>query len=407
MRISFLVLTPLMAFQPEPARKKQKTTAGPLRVPNSNAEAVAYYTSPNWADFDQRGHPRSAPALGLWDRTEESVNGKPFRLALPAIASYPKTIVYRISSSHGLVIKYHAYCKVVEDPVESTLRESYFMELVHSHFPDMTTRLVYFSAALTPAATSVWKLKFLKCQHGDQAVPIVRYMISERVGETMYGLMVRFNRIPFAEAIAYGIELVGLLERLHSIRVVHGDIHASNVAFRQNKLVLIDFGRGMVGPSPNRVYEDIKPTNENILCHGTYTMWETINSLPMISFRDDVYRAMLMLAAMIHGDQHRDVQSKMCGNPPIAENVMRYYKIKARSNFFDTTMLNAVGQEFDFRIGSVLPRVNDVDAQELIAYCLGEILVHIRGLKYAQVPNYKFIRRTFEAVQDILAKNTD
>jgi serine/threonine protein kinase len=411
MRFLFLlcVARTVLATDPRVRRKRRisEDSAVPP-IPDSDSDAIDYYTSDAWASVDPFGQTRFVPAVTIWRKYEERVPVSLFgvskiHLQAPAISQTRHTAVYALTISPDWVIKYHAYCEdTVEDRVESTLRESYFMNLVYSRFPDVTTRMLYFSRSFTPSHPSRVKLntRRLLCDTGD--APSVRYMISERVGKTILERVDKEDVIPFTEAIGYAIQIFSLLEKIHSIRVVHGDIHSGNIAVRGSELVLIDFGRGRIGPDSidALLHEEIEPTHRNSNCHGMYTPWESIKAQSDLSYRDDAFRAALVLAVMIHGDEHREVQGAICGTKPTEDQFLEYHRLKASLNFFDLSV-TVGGEVHDFSLARATPGIKPND-RTFIADRLGDLLSYIRSLNYGDLPDYNVIRSSLHAILIVL-----
>ena len=146
----------------------------------------------------------------------------------------------------------------------------------------------------------------------------VRFMVQAKAGETVadYLLAVQ-NKHGCDESPTYlktvidvGIKIVRVLERLHTMGIVHGDIHGGNILLRspvadlaglESKdvdLVLIDFGYASYFPdfigSPAKVAAE-KPSafaNPDMLSHWQLDGYR-------VGRRDDLYRAMEFLARLL------------------------------------------------------------------------------------------------------------
>ena len=127
---------------------------------------------------------------------------------------------------------------------------------------------------------------------------VVRYMIVERVVSCL-GERTRAP-VPPAEAVRIGIEVIQLLQRLHAAGVVHGDLHAGNICRRRaapNPLTLIDFGFASFVAAET---DDFRPGAGNLTwVHRSLTPWQLEGH--RFVRRDDVYKAVYMVARLIGG----------------------------------------------------------------------------------------------------------
>lgn len=398
MRLAFGSLLPIFVLA---GRKRKLAPDSTPIVPLSDTEAREIYTSSSWSDMDEREKRRFRPSKLHWTDPEERVPVYLFSSSNitfgPVIARTSQAAVYRIDSHPDWVIKYHSYCKFLEENVETTLRETYFMNLVYAHFPTVTTKLLYFSNSIVPSTVTSLKRgsSCMVCPTGHP--PVVRYMISERVGESIDTLVAREGAIDFLAAIRIGIELFDLLEKIHSIRVIHGDIHGSNIAFRNDKPVLIDFGRGTIGPDDMDIviHEEVPPTTTDLKCHPTISLWETVRNEPALSYRDDAFRAALVLGLMIHGPQHRLARKDVCG-----DSIRVYHEYLRSLNFFDGSVC-VRSKRYDLTLPKVLPTLHRTE-HIAISDHFADMLRYIRGLAYGEVPDYNRVKAELIAVQQIL-----
>jgi serine/threonine protein kinase len=194
-----------------------------------------------------------------------------------------------------------------------------------------------------------------------------------------------------------GIELFDLLEKIHSIRIIHGDIHGSNIAFRNDKLVLIDFGRGTIGPDDMDIgiHEEVLPTTANLKCHPSVSLWETVRIQPALSYRDDAFRAALVLGLMVHGPQHRLARKNLCGDSSRA-----YHEYLQSRNVLDGSVF-VRSKRYDLLLSKVLPTMDSTE-HKAISEHFAEMLRHIRELAYGEVPDYNRVKAELIAIQRIL-----
>lgn len=359
-------------------------------VPFSASDAVARatYLSEDYSLFeDPLGSVlRMQPAERLWRAYAELVPASVFpenfiQLDQRPIGESEHSKLYGLKSHNSWVIKYHAFCPSEFEPTDSILRESYFLGLVNSRAPHITHKLKYMSGPYYPKIFSSIKLPFkagIGCP-ADGSVPVVRFLITERVGISLWGLVDSFpdEKVDFTLAIELGIEIFALLQELHAINIVHGDVHPGNIAFRgsdrTSELILIDFGRARIGTRyPASFARSPRP-----LCHGYNSPWESIyGSDYPYTFRDDIFRVFLVVAAMIHGSDHKFAQENICEGKN-AGRFLKYLAFKNDVNIFDTDIGTT-----EFRLLPHLPRVWKSHASRI-----SDLL--LRGLNYARELSYE------------------
>jgi serine/threonine protein kinase len=391
--------------------------APPVR-PVSQADAIAEFTSREYADFDRFGQPRFLPSSSTFEEVPPWVfpEGQfvPHRHQL---ASTSVSTVFELESPNTcFVVKYHGFCKNLDEPVDATLRESYFGELINGLSPGLVPRVMYFSAAVPGARMGEASPKLptgmdLKCGHSG-IDRVVRFMVMERVGLDLYDLVDIRGKVGFFDAIRLGIETFQNLEKLHDIDIQHGDIHAGNIAFRDigldlataslavQPLVLIDFGRAKIG------LEDADQTDygDFVYCSGLLSPWESRIHTP--SYRDDVFRVMLVLAVMIHGKNHPNVQEMICGPNREPDRVAQYMRLKLEVIFFDWEVILPVGKtntiKYTFSLSEVLATggVSKPSSVDSIRGILGTLLNDIRAMSFDARANFIGI---IHQLQQILA----
>jgi hypothetical protein len=69
---------------------------------------------------------------------------------------------------------------------------------------------------------------FVKCALSGASV---RFMVTEKRGSSVASLMKTYGRLPLVHAAAIGVLIIQKLEKLHSLGIVHGDIHPGNLIF--------------------------------------------------------------------------------------------------------------------------------------------------------------------------------
>lgn len=164
-------------------------------------------------------------------------------------------------------------------------------------------------------ALQEWIGNYMRCETGSE----FRYQVMERVGTDLAVFTSnRLGRIGGPQYIADSIFLVsktlGLVQKLHALGWVHGDIHAMNIAFKSPKfsnqqdiqaadLVLLDLekSREISDSTPNPVTND--------LALHLLSPWQ-LQGLPL-SPRDDVIRVMYTLAGILDPDSVFDLFTRV------------------------------------------------------------------------------------------------
>jgi len=159
--------------------------------------------------------------------------------------------------------------------------------------------------------------------------PPVRYMIMQKMGSSVHELISKEGSLGIPESFRLGISLVQTLEKLHDLGYIHGDIHQGNVLLPEGSdisqgVVLIDF----------EFAEKLDTADEAArtppkYAHPMHTPWALAGSPP--SFRDDLYRAMEVVAHAIAGPGLYRTMVDSAGSLSRAE----FHAIKSSFSIFD------------------------------------------------------------------------
>ena len=139
----------------------------------------------------------------------------------------------------------------------------------------------------------------------------LRYLVMELLGSSVWTLL-KFNgnRLPMKTICSMGIQSIEILETLHSVGIVHGDIHLENMLFTMSKpdesgfifsdrIVMGDYGKSSLfldSVSNSHIDDTLLPMKEgrNMLFLSPYEL-----ALGSPSRREDIYRLMETLARMV------------------------------------------------------------------------------------------------------------
>jgi hypothetical protein len=311
--------------------------------------------------FDQFGGNRSKPDPRSFRNGFEHVSPRlsfernAVHFGLAPIGTSFTSHVFVIKSSPEWVIKYSTYCRSEQaelDPIDPILVESWFLEQLNVLEPGLAPKFLYYSAGIQTSIAGDVTACYPQTS-SDDALPIfsslskyptVRYLITERMGKSLwyYWRTIRSGDLDLFTAIRLGGQLLELLERLHSHNMIHGDIHMGNVMIKDSRLVLIDFGRSkLIDPEEMEMRSSQKNFNDQFWFHPILSMWETQWYRP--SFRDDVFRAVQIIASLIFGPRYWDCLDWMAESR--ADVILReFLDFKFHGNVFSTEFLCPGGQ---------------------------------------------------------------
>lgn len=232
----------------------------------------------------------SAPYL-LYD--SELLPG-PVRIELdrdPPIALNVDVTVYGIRGQNW-VIKYQSNCRSLNQSMMDLERD--FMFLGKVEFLKVSPAPVFLSPPVKLPAFRTPKTRFTMIDHEYETCAAdvrsyVRYMVMERAGATVWHYMTDMAltaiRDRFRLAIKMAMNVIENLEKIHSIGVVHGDIHPGNlVRLQDDRFGLIDFGRAFFEA-------DMSHAKASFSTHCYLSHWNLQGH--RFGFRDDVYKTLL------------------------------------------------------------------------------------------------------------------
>jgi serine/threonine protein kinase len=195
------------------------------------------------------------------------------------------------------------------------------------------------------------------------------------------------------------------------IDVIHGDIHPGNVAIDQvGRMVLIDFGEAKFGHIRNR---DFVTKQAKLVCDEWNSVWESRNQVS--SYRD-VYRAVLIIATLIHGASLLESIAETCYMyiDVDGDETSYYMQIKQELNFFDIVIDYNGGDEMDsdseienptFKLVDTdnLPR--DPDTVAHVRELISELLALVRyPRERMDLHDYTGILMTLEHIYEYLMR---
>ncbi len=243
-------------------------------------------------------------------------------LPLKHLAASSATHVFSLVESPNLVLVYRQFC-VEGELVDTAVRDFWFLRYIEPLQIAPKVHLV--SEALDgellvdnwgiPAAELIGKLKLNSC---GLSLSSVRYILMDRVlGSSVNELLlIDLNfKLPLAIAAQWGVLLVSALQKLHERNVIHGDIHWGNVVVSEDKssIKLIDFEHAKLYDKVS-IDADSKPSCGMlpVQISPLFTLWES--QLCSYSFRDDIFRVLLVVAVSMHGARFAIYFRDLCKN---------------------------------------------------------------------------------------------
>ena len=368
--------------------------------------------SPYMAYYLQRLHPTiRALAMHQWVADREAALSVPMlhedyenifqqgqgtvRLTLGTrIAKGTYSMVFEVGNNETMVFKYQVNCDRL-GRIHSLARDYWFLrELSQSGVVPMS----YFLSppVRLPANDTLVKTSFnmdpdvrRMCVADRRSE--VRYMVMGKARLTMSTLMVSWHAkgrgIPFKWAIIIGQGMVQALRVVHSRGIIHGDIHSGNVVLLdigQDNVGFIDFGLSLFSAEWARKQEKVNEELENPFC--VYSMYENLGFRR--SFRDDLYRAVLLMAMLMNDATYYGHCMDLEQEP------LEMLKFKRDSFLFS----NPVGPD----VVSAIPGMDREDSFDIRQH-LAKVLRIVRNLRQIdELPPYDSVLKELNAIHSLL-----
>ena len=300
-----------------------------------------------------------------------------------------QSTLFRIDQSDNVVVKYQADC-MRELPFHPLLRDAFFLKNLSDI--SIVPRMHYVSPPTELLSELTEKTLFtMSSEERAKCVAnrgTVRFMISERGMGNLYDYRRASPNLSLQKHIDMLIVIIRGLEMIHKRNIVHGDIHAGNIVILnrngEKSLGFIDFGLSFFAQEMEGMAEQVREPLSYVHC--LHSVWE-IEGMRS-SYRDDVFRALLILPVLIYGNTFIEYCTKL------ERNIVGMYVYKKHSFLFDFTYL---GSAFE------LPVVDDAK-REAVKAELTSVLDSVRGIdNIAQKPDYSQIITKLQMVIEILS----
>ena len=324
-----------------------------LRPPRLEAQ----YTSRIFSNLDRRirnacssqilsdqANPNSVPLLGYEGELVAMERRLELLLLDEKIATRRNSVVFSVKDRPDLVIKYQANCDS-ENGVHPLIYDFAFLK--HIEDLNLSPRVYFLSPAVKFSLPITPKTNFQKSFEETMECVAdkhssVRYMVMDRISESVGDLINEYieagvGRVPLKIAAEITKSLIQELEKLHTVKsVIHGDVHMGNVVILSRdpwKVGLIDFGLSSFGDFA--IGQELKIPQDGPLNHCLYSPFEIQGY--RTGYRDDVYRAILMMSMMANGVEFVEY----CLSLESDEQAM--FDFKMNQNLFDFP-----GKDFEY-----------------------------------------------------------
>lgn len=147
----------------------------------------------------------------------------------------------------------------------------------------------------------------------------LRYLVMELLGSSLWTLMKRSGyRLPLKTVATVGIQALEILKKLHSLGIIHGDIHLENILFKydhsedidgntfSDKIVFGDYGKANMYRDPSS--GQLKPVEFMPLRSGKNMLFLSPFELAGSSYsrREDIFRLVESLARMVDERRYQE-----------------------------------------------------------------------------------------------------
>ncbi len=293
-------------------------------------------------------------------------------------------------------LRYTVYCPEVRTPDPAT-RDYENVLRISQMFTDVTLTSLFVSEPLRMPSLTGGKIDTTTACNVNkrELIPLVRYTIMERAVMTLetYLSTLVLQWVPLRQAAIITLQVLRLLQKLHSIGVVHGNLHLKNIVVRNTvprTLALQNF--------ESAIFDSSQPVNNaqsldsiSPLCSAYASHWE-LNERP--GYRDDIFRALQVMAVLIHGSGYVLAFDRVCADVSNIANFLWYTMSKHNLNIFNISVRLVDGQGNISVFGFLLGQVNGVPIRALpdIVDSLNEILsVARKPISRFQPPEYDLI----------------
>ena len=367
---------------------------------------------------DQFGQQRLIPSKAEWHSLHEDLPHFDAKgnflgvestvLETPPIFVSDCTSVFMLSNDPNKVVRYHCHLESSANTLDPTVLDYWCLKRIESG--NIAPRVYYYSGPLDPneynskGEISVpggsGKTKRFCGTKVEGIKPAIRYAILDKVGQNVHRYIYSQpeRKLTFANAIRLGGQMIELVEKLHGYGVIHGNVHNSNFAIHNNRIVMIDFGHAQLIHRSEQMDRYFRARSDYSVS-ADISIWE-MKCAPH-SYRDDVYRVMYGIASAIHGNAYSQYMDHICD----FKNLPRKYVEIFRDHVIDMKLSGEIFEipEVDvayiyphylktsFSLEEILPDSVLSDARRI----LSEIMSDLLKVDIFSRPDYVTIKRKF------------
>jgi hypothetical protein len=252
----------------------------------------------------------------------------------------PTTAVFEVVSPPDLVVKYQI--SYSGDDLFKMIRDAFFADFFSSK--QISVGAIYVSPGVALGNQRSRKTPFPPS--GDTDSNTVRFLVTQDAGSSLYQWVKAQDaqRLPVNVSVRIVLDLLDMLREMHSSGVVHGDIHPGNVMMNSpngGNIRLIDFERTLLH------HELVVKKSNRRFAHCLMSPWEMEGWA--YSYRDDVFRALIVAAYLIGGTEwlsHCRAMEQNGDNPSMHE-WMKQGSIFDIPNKFSLTVSDQVRSQLE------------------------------------------------------------
>ena len=215
-----------------------------------------------------------------------------------------------------------------------------------------------------------------------------RFLLQEKVGLSIEKYFLRLQQVDeeverisvATQALEVARQSVLLLQKIHTVGVVHNDIHEANICLRGDSLegldsvVLIDFGFAAIACEQGipQIHQDYMPLSP----------WQLENPKSPPSYRDDIFRLIETLARLMSGgDIRKAMRYHLWEDSPPLIDKMQEFLSKDPSKLIDYKT------KFNFFQADPRYAYAGCGENQSLAKALDDILNKVRQLPLQMVPS--------------------
>lgn len=315
--------------------------------------------------------------------------------------------VHDLASHPDWVVKYQSNCDANLNKVHPLITEFNFLKQLEGL--GVTPRVIYLSRPAelvrpmfaSPKTSFVNKPHFLKACRKRLDMH-VRFMVLEKVYLTFHdveqGIAEKNEYFPISFAIALMLASVEALETIHLEDIVHGDVHAGNLAVLDqttHSVGLIDFGRAKSTASDLYYLEGGERIAQPLVnVHVMNSPFEMDGFKS--SFRDDIYRALEIGANQVSGGKLYTYMDSLTDS----NNHQLLFEYKASGDLFRVPGASLEGDRIDLRAGLTQAE------KKAMRNALREAIALVRQIpSIYQRPDYVKIKECLTAAHELAFKS--